>query len=501
MIRRTSGILVVLCTLAVSHPAAADQADRGSRPNIVFVITDDQGYGPIGRHGHPWIRTPHLDQLYDRSVRFTRFLVSPTCAPTRAALMTGRHPMRNGVTHTIWERERLTLDATTLPQALGGVGYSCGIFGKWHLGDEDAYQPGRRGFDEVFIHGGGGIGQVYPCSCADAPDNSYFDPVVRHNGVFVKTSGFCTDVFFSAALDWIDKQRESSEPFFAYIATNAPHSPFHAPAANRQRFEQLGFSKEHAGFYGMVENIDENMGRLMRALEDWRLLENTVVIFTSDNGTVERGAGTPGVPVGTAADGAPMMPYNAGMKGFKVGVDEGGVRVPLFVRWDGRWEPGRDIDRVTAHIDIMPTLVELAGGSTIPAQVEGRSLLPLLEGAESEWPERYLFTHRGRWETGAEPNDSQWRNFAVRSESFRFVNNSELYAMRVDAGQTRNVFDEHPGVVAEMRAAYDAWWRETRPMMVNEDAPLSPVRPFHQAYAEQLKDRGIPEWRPEPPRQ
>ena len=233
MPKQLSHFFSTFALIAIAVTALAKDAVAEARPNIVLVITDDQGYGPVSRHGHPWIRTPHLDDLYDHSTRFTRFLVSPTCAPTRSALMTGRHPMRNGVTHTILERERMTLDATTLPQLLQQQGYTCGIFGKWHLGDEDPYQPGQRGFDEVFIHGAGGIGQAYQCSCADAPGNKYLNPIVRHNGKFVKSSGFCTDVFFSAALDWMAKERNNDRPFFAYVTTNAPHGPFIAPDESR----------------------------------------------------------------------------------------------------------------------------------------------------------------------------------------------------------------------------------------------------------------------------
>ncbi|MBW3600241.1 MAG: sulfatase-like hydrolase/transferase, partial [Planctomycetes bacterium] len=232
---------------ALPHAARAADSLAGSKPNIVLMITDDQGYPPVGRHGHPWIRTPNLDDLYEQSTRFTRFLVSPTCAPTRSAMMTGRHDMRNGVTHTILERERMTLDAAILPQVLATVGYTSGIFGKWHLGDEEPYQPPGRGFDEAFIHGAGGIGQAYDCSCADAPNNKYFDPVVRHNGSFVKTEGFCTDVFFTAALGWIKEVKDREAPFFAYISTNAPHGPFIAPPENAKRFTDLGFGEQQAG--------------------------------------------------------------------------------------------------------------------------------------------------------------------------------------------------------------------------------------------------------------
>lgn len=487
-----------MVTAAWASSCLATGELAGARPNVVLIMTDDQGYGPVGRHGHPWIRTPNMDQLYDRSCRFTRMLVAPTCAPTRSALMTGRHPMRNGVTHTILERERMTLDAVTLPQVLGKTGYTTGIFGKWHLGDEEAYQPHHRGFDEAFIHGAGGIGQAYNCSCADVPGNRYFDPVIRHNGAFVQTKGYCTDLFFRAALGWIREVKDGGKPFFAYLVTNAPHSPFIAPPSNTKRFTDLGFGKRQAGFYGMVENIDENIGLLNSKLEDWGLLENTVVIFMSDNGTTGAGAGAgqKAKVLGRRADGTELKIYNAGMKGFKGSVDEGGVRVPFFVRWDGRVKPGQDVDRIAAHIDVFPTLAALAGAAGPAGQVEGRSLLPLLADPRAAWEDRYLFTHRGRWPTGAEPDASQWSGFSVRNQRFRFVDNTALYDMVGDPGQTTNVMDAHPEVVEAMRAAYDRWWKKTRPMMVNEDAPMSPTRPFHVAYEEQKAGPGIPEWTP-----
>ncbi len=485
----------LLAVFVIGSMLQAADPLRGSRPNIVLVITDDQGYGPVGRHGHPWIKTPNLDALYDKSARFTRFLVSPTCAPTRSALMTGRHPMRNGVTHTILERERMTLKATTLPQVLKAAGYTTGIFGKWHLGDEEPYQPHRRGFDEALIHGAGGIGQAYRCSCADAPGNKYFNPVLRHNGSFVKTQGFCTDLFFTGAIGWINAVKAGDAPFFAYITTNAPHGPFIAPPSNTKRFTDLGFAGKTAGFYGMIENIDENVGRLMDHLQQWKLLDNTVVIFMSDNGMTGGGSGRLGRPLGKSASGKPMLPFNAGMKGLKGSTDEGGVRVPFFVRWDGRIKPGLDHDRIAAHIDVFPTLAALAGAKQPADQVEGRSLLPLLEGGQAEWTDRYLYTHKGRWPTGSEPNEHQWRGFAVRNQRFRLVNNTTLYDMRVDPGQETNVIEENPDVVKAMRAAYDVWWKKTRPLMVNEAAPMSPTRPFHVLYYKQLEAGGIPRWR------
>ena len=466
----------------------------GEKPNIILVITDDQGYGPIGKHDHPWIQTPNLDKLHGQSIRFERFLVSPTCSPTRAALMSGRHPMKNGITHTILERERMALSTVTLPQVLAKAGYSSGIFGKWHLGDEEPYQPHKRGFDEAFIHGAGGIGQKFNCSCADVPGNKYFDPVIRHNGSFVKTSGYCTDLFFTAGMGWIKDMKEKSKPFFAYISTNAPHGPFIAPPKYAKKFTDRGFSERDAGFYGMIENIDKNMGRLMEKLDQWDLNKNTILIFMSDNGSVG-GMVREGSKLGTSKEGKPMEGFNAGMKGAKASADEGGVRVPFFVRWPGKFSSGKAVERISAHIDLLPTLAHIAGIDQLPkGQVEGRSLVPLLKNPNAKWKARYLFTQGARWKTGAEPTDHMWKRFAVRNERFRLVENS-LYDMKADPGQTIDVAGKFPKVVKSMREAYEKFWKDTRPLMVNENAPMSPTRPYHELYEKQLKREGIPPWR------
>lgn len=488
--------LFILAFLIFGGIAPGSKLFAVDRPNIVLVMTDDQGYPPLAKLGHPWIKTPNLDALHDTSTRFSRFLVCPTCSPTRSALMTGRHSMRNGVTHTILERERMTLNAVTLPQTLAKVGYKSAIFGKWHLGDEEPYQPHRRGFDHTFIHGAGGIGQAYDCSCADVPNNSYFDPVVRMNGSFVKTHGFCTDVFFSAAIEWINDAKKADSPFFAYIGTNAPHGPFVAPEKSKQRFLDMGFGEEQAAFYGMIENIDDNVGRLINDLKENDLFKNTVVIFMSDNGMTGGGSGKLGKAMGRDSDGHELLPYNAGMRGLKGSPDEGGVRVPFFARWDGHWKAGRDIDRIAGDVDVFPTIAAIAGADLPVGQVEGRSLVPLLDDAATPWADRYLYTHVGRWPTGAEPNDFQWKNFSVRNQRFRFVNDKELFDMEADPGQTQNVIEQFPDVAKEFRTVYDAWWKETRPMMVNETAPMSPARPFHELYNAQLANGGIPDWQP-----
>jgi arylsulfatase len=496
----------LLLLLLASSPLQA--ALEGSRPNIILIITDDQGFPPLGRHGHPWLKTPNLDALHDASTRFTHFMVAPTCSPTRSALMTGRHPEKNGITHTILERERMTLDATILPQSLKKAGYTSGIFGKWHLGDEHEYQPDQRGFDETFMHGAGGIGQRYDCSCADAPDNKYNDPVIRHNGTFVQTKGFCTDVFFTAALGWIKTKADKKEPFFAYIATNAPHGPYIAPEKNAKHFTDLGFGPEQAGFYGMVENIDENMGLLLSKLDEWKLSENTLLIFMSDNGMTGGGSGTPG------KDLAPGYPFfNANQKGLKGSNDEGGCRVPFFVRWPGKIAPGKDIATLAAHIDVFPTLAALTGAPLPENQVEGRSILPLIEGNTDGWKDRFIFNHVCRWPTGAEPNNFKEAQFSVRNQRYRYVgpspaaanrkgkkaapaspSSAELYDMETDPSQTKNIIADHPEIAAQMKAAYDQYWKEARPLMVNESAPMSPTKPYHEWFNKQKATTGIPPW-------
>ena len=256
-------LFVALClvSLFAANRLSAESL-AGTRPNIILVMTDDQGMGDLSCMGNEVLRTPNLDRFYGMSTRFTEFHVSPTCSPTRSAIFSGRHEFRNGVTHTIKERERMALSTTTFPQLLQRAGYQTGIFGKWHLGDEDAYQPYNRGFDEVFIHGAGGIGQSYEGSCADFPpnreaDGKYFDNVILHNDTLVQTKGFCTDVFFQAALGWIKSQYDAKTPFFAYIAPNAPHGPMIAPERYKKRFADLGWDESTQGRYLSLIHISE----------------------------------------------------------------------------------------------------------------------------------------------------------------------------------------------------------------------------------------------------
>jgi len=474
--------LFFLLAACIFEPSGKNKLE-GMRPNIILVMTDDQGYPNMSCEGHPVLKTPKLDELYNLSTRFTSFHVSPTCAPTRSAIMSGRHEFKNGVTHTILERERMSLETTTFVEVIRDAGYTTGIFGKWHLGDEDPYQPEHRGFDEVFIHGAGGIGQAYNSSCADFPTNSgegrYFDPVIKHNGMAVKTKGFCTDVFFKQALGWIKSCKDGDKPFFAYISTNAPHGPMIAPEKYKKRFIEMGYDERLVGFFGMIENIDDNMGVLMDKINEWGLEENTLLIFMSDNGQ----------STGTRI-------YNAGMKGGKGTVYEGGTRVPAFFYWKGKLLEGADIDKIASSIDLFPTFTALAGAE-IPKniqKIDGVNLLPLLEYPDIKWKDRYLFIHRGRWKKGADPDSSKYNSCAVRSQRFRLVNNTELYDIENDPGEKVNVIEQFPDVAAEMQEAYEEWWKEVRPLMVNEDVPLSPTKPFFEMYFKQEKEQGIPDW-------
>ena len=454
--------------LALTVPSQA--AASPERPNIIIVMPDDVGYGDYACLGNPIIHTPAADAFFKQSVRFTDFHVSPTCAPTRAALMTGRHEFRNGVTHTIYERERLTLKATTIAQVLKNAGYTTGIFGKWHLGDEPDRWPDKRGFDEMFIHGGGGIGQTFPGSCGDAPGNTYFDPAILHNGRFEKTTGYCTDVFFQQALKWIDEKRKGRAPFFAYIPLNAAHAPLQVPDEYFKRYE--GKAPENtAKFYGMIENLDDNFAILLKRLKNWGIEDNTLLIFLTDNG------GTFGVNV-----------YNAGMRGSKVTPYEGGTRVPSFWRWPAAFKGGVDCDALTAHIDIFPTLAEVAGAKLndeVKKQVEGRSLLSLLKNPKAQWPDRFLVTHVGRWPRGQAAN-WKFKDYCIRDRRFALVNNSELYDLETDPGETKNVIQDHAEVVANLRAAYDLWWDQVLPQLENELAIGPKINPFKALYWQQF---------------
>ncbi len=472
MMPRTLSLLLVsllIAPLALLHAASPP-------PNIILVMPDDVGYGDYASLGAPIMQTPAVDAFKKKSLLFTQFHLSPTCSPTRAAMLSGRHEFKNGVTHTIFERERMALETITLPQVLKTAGYTTGIFGKWHLGDEEAYRPENRGFDEVFIHGGGGIGQTYSGSCGDIPGNTNINPTLWHNGTFEKTEGYCTDLFFDQAIKWIDGNLSAKKPFFALIPLNAAHTPYVLPEKYyRQYLGKPGVSEDVAKFYGMIENVDTNFGKLLAKLDEWGVADDTLVIYlASDNG-------------GSAAA---CKIFNAGMRGSKAMPYQGGTRVPCFFRWPtGGIPAGTESDALSAHIDLFPTIAAIAGTSlsdAVKKQVDGRSLLPLLKNPKAEWPERTLVHHVGRWGKGQSPEGSKFTDSAIQNSRFTLVNNRELYDLKADPGETTNVMAEHPEVVASLRATYDLWWAEIQPYLVNETAIGPTINPMKALYWKQF---------------
>ena len=420
----TLGCLLTLsCLLPVRGQPAAEKAPR---PNVVLVMTDDQGYFDLGCHGNPILQTPHLDRLYTQSVRLTDFHVCPLCSPTRAALITGRYASRTGVWATTVGRSLPRAEEVTVADCFAAGGYQTGVFGKWHLGDNYPFRPQDRGFREVLVHGGGGVGQT-----PDGWGNDYFDDTYDHNGRGEKFSGYCTDVWFDAALAFIRTNRE--RPFFVYLPTNAPHGPLLVAEKYSKPYLDRGVPASRAKFYGMVANIDENMGRLMDRLDELGLAENTILIFMTDNGTAAGNRGP--------------------MRGAKGSPYEGGHRVPCFIRWPARLEGGRDVDRLTAHFDLLPTLLDLCGlEKPEGVALDGTSLAPLLTG-RGDLAERTLVVHIQQRE-----DPIRWKSCAVMTERWRLVNGKELFDVEVDPEQKRDVAAANPEVVARLTGAYEAWW-------------------------------------------
>ncbi|HAR64855.1 MAG TPA: N-acetylgalactosamine-4-sulfatase [Lentisphaeria bacterium] len=419
-------------------------------PNVVFVITDDQGFPPMGCHGHPFVRTPNLDGFHAQSARFTQFHTGTTCAPTRAGLMTGHYCNSTGVWHTIGGRSLLRRDEWSLANAMGDAGYTTGLFGKWHLGDDYPYRPQDRGFQRVVCHGGGGISQQ-----PDHWGNDYFDDTYMVDGEPKAFQGYCTDVFFREALDFIESNRD--QPFLAYISTNAPHGPFNVEPHYRDLYKDHTTSENYARFLGMITNIDENFGRLRDKLRELELEDNTILVFMSDNGQ-------------TGIGGAPPDMYNANMRGFKSSPYDGGHRVPFFIRWpDGGISDGRDLDQLTSYVDFMPTILDLCG---VPVPEErsfhGESLLPLLEDTiDSHWAERVITT-----DTQRVAHPLKWRHSCVMKDSWRLVNRNELYHITDDPSQTQDISAAHPDLVVELQDQYERWW-ELCSRQDNDEIPIS----------------------------
>ncbi|QDV84703.1 arylsulfatase [Stieleria sp.] len=433
----TSGIACFAVALLSTLSLGLVPAVQAARPNVILIMSDDQGYGDLGCTGNPIIKTPNIDKLASESSGLRDYHVAPTCSPTRCSLLTGHWTNRTGVWHTIMGRSMLRENEVTVGQMFADAGYETGMFGKWHLGDNYPYRPEDRGFTEVFRHGGGGVGQT-----PDLWDNAYFDGSYFHNGEIVPAKGFCTDVFFSRASDFISSCAKQKQPFFAYISTNAPHGPLHCPQEYLDLYPDQ--SDNIAAFYGMITNIDDNVGKTRELIEELGIAENTIFIFTTDNGT---------------ASGAKI--YNAGMRAGKGSPYDGGHRVPFFVHWPaGGLTKQHQVDQLTHAVDIVPTLLDMTGVPK-PESVtfDGVSIASLLDPTQDvDWPERFVISDSQRVR-----DPIKWRGSSVMSQQYRLINGKELYDIAADPGQKNNIAKKRPEVVAKMREFYEQWWAELEP--------------------------------------
>ncbi|MEP1487555.1 MAG: arylsulfatase [Algibacter sp.] len=446
---KRSYIGILLCALLFLSCKSEESkiVENKEKPNVLLIMVDDQGYGDIASLGNKYIKTPNIDKLHSESVRFTDYHVSPTCAPTRAAILTGHHSNRTGVWHTVAGRSLILERETTMAQVFKKNGYNTGIFGKWHLGDNYPFRPQDKGFDEVLVHGGGGMEQTM-----DYWDNDYFDDMYWHNGKLEKYEGFCTDVWFENAKTFIGKQKE--KPFFCYLSTNAAHSPYFVADKYSDPYKN-NENIPNAAFYGLLANVDENIGKLVEYLESIKLKDNTIIIFTTDNGTAQ------GAKVeGHRLDGFVIKGNNAGMRGIKASMYEGGHRVPLFIHWkNGGITTGKDVDELTSHFDVFPTLVDLCKLDINPdIKFDGKSLIPLINGENTDFKDRIVVTNSQRVEV-PEP----WRRTALMQGDWRFINGTELYDLKTDPEQRTNVAGQFPEKIKEFKAAYDVWWNNLEP--------------------------------------
>ncbi len=439
-------ILLTLFTLLNSSEA--------SRPNVIVIMTDDQGYGEFSCHGNPLTNTPHLDQLARESIRLTDFHVSPMCTPTRGQLMTGLDAFRNGAINVSSGRTMLRPELKTMADVFRAAGYRTGLFGKWHLGDNYPFRPEDRGFDEAIWFPSSHVN-----SCPDYWDNDYFDDTYIHNGQREKFSGYCTDVFFREAMDWM--RVGDDKPFFAYIALNSAHWPWFVPnqyrAAIREALKAHPEVVRHlkpkqrenlVSFLAMGANIDDNVGRLDRFLKDAALGEDTIVVFLTDNGST-------------------MGPdyYNAGMRGKKTTLWEGGHRVPCFIRWPAGLDRPREIPELSHVQDLLPTLADLCGVSDqLPSQLDGQSLAPIFRGEQATLEDRMLVINYSRMPmfkvsyTQGNPAIPQREGAGVLWKKWRLLEDRELYHIETDPHQDHDVANKHPEVVQQMRDHLNQWW-------------------------------------------
>ncbi|WP_339881492.1 arylsulfatase [Polaribacter vadi] len=435
-------LLIVLAGITVSctsQSKATSTSQKTKRPNVIVVITDDQGYGDIAAHGNTLVKTPALDKFHDESVRLTDFHVGPTCAPSRSGLMTGRYANRVGVWHTIGGVSILRKDEVTMADVFKENGYETAMFGKWHLGDTYPSRPQDKGFKYTVAHGGGGVGQT-----PDYWNNDYFDDTYFKNGVPTKYEGYCTDVWFDEAIKYIEDKKD--KPFFAYISTNAPHLPYNVPEEYYNKYKDLDIPEFQKIFYGMITNVDENFAKLQKKLKDLKIADNTIVIFMTDNGTAS----------GYKTVGGKLYGFNGGMKGIKNSEYEGGHRVPFFISYpEKNINGGKDVTDLTTHLDILPTLATLCDLELPERQkkMDGSDISSLLLGDKETIGREYLITDSQRVQSPV-----KWRKSTVMSNKFRLVNGTELYDISNDKGQENDIAMQFPKIVNKMRNHYEEWW-------------------------------------------
>ena len=408
------------------------------KPNILVVLTDDQGWGDLSVHGNTNLSTPNIDSLARDGAIFDRFFVSPVCSPTRAEFLTGRYHVRGGVHGTSAGSERLDLDEHTIAETFRAAGYATGAFGKWHNGGQHPYHPNARGFDEYYGFTSGHWAH-------------YFDAVMDHNGEIVRGNGFIIDDLTDHAIEFMKANR--GQPFFCYVPYNTPHSPMQVPDRFYEKFDgaQLAMHNRDPeredmphllAALAMVENVDWNVGRMLEALDELNLAGHTIVFYFSDNG-----------PNGWR--------WNGGMKGRKGSADEGGVRVPGLMRWPGKIPAGRKVPEIAAAIDLLPTFADLAGIPVLSEKpLDGVSLKPLLLGESEEWPDRTLLTYwRGR--------------VSARTQQFRMDGQGQLFDMPNDPGQRTDVAAAHSEIAAKLNQALDDWKLEAEAELGTDNRPFT----------------------------
>ncbi|WP_339733454.1 arylsulfatase [uncultured Gimesia sp.] len=424
------------------------------QPNVILIMSDDQGYGELSRHGNPILKTPHLDQLAAQSIRLTDFHVAPMCTPTRGQLMTGLDSFRNGAMNVSSGRTLLRPELKTMADLFQAGGYRTGIFGKWHLGDNYPFRPEDRGFEETLWFPSSHINAV-----PDFWNNDYFEDTYTHNGQREQYQGYCTDVFFRETKKWIQSQKQG-KPFFAYLPLNAPHGPHFVPNEYRGPIEAAMRKNEKVvqhlkparrkslvSYLAMCANIDENIGKLDQFLQESGLSQNTIIIFLTDNGST-------------------MGPdyFNAGMRGRKVTLWEGGHRVPCFIRWPGgKLGPARDLNDLTHVQDLLPTLTELCDVPQPSRDLDGMSLVPRILGQVEALPERMLVVNYSRMPFPGNKKSMylsvpRKAGAAVLWKRWRWLENRELYDLKQDPLQQKNVAEAHPEVVKQMQGHLNQWW-------------------------------------------